>query len=375
MPRISSAFWKPDRTGSGTRGGTPAGRHRQLDRRPDSRPPALAGPGARRHHPDAPAPRRTAGAAELAPRRSAGRGRERDLVATVGVIEAWPGAPDVIPGEVAHSLDLRHRTTSSSAGAHRSLFNCRGHRADAGPESRLDRDPRRRRGRRVTRSRRTPALERARGRRAAAPLAQRRGHDAVVISRVAPVSMLSGAVVRLSHHPTRRRPKISRPRSRSWSSSSNVWRARDRSRLEARLRRARRRGGPTSCGRAAGYRRSGRPHRGPRTRDLRRRRRVLRRRRTRRLPRHLDAHVHFNEPGRADWEGLATGSAALAAGGGTTFFDMPLNSTPPVLDRSSFDAKQALGEARSVLDFGIWAASRQAISTASGNSPPPASSA
>src|ERR1700679_781143 len=48
----------------------------------------------------------------------------------------------------------------------------------------------------------------------------------------------------------------------------------------------------------------------------------------------IDAHVHFNEPGRADWQGLATGSRALAAGGGTWFFDMPLNSEPPVANRS-----------------------------------------
>src|SRR5689334_9450231 len=40
----------------------------------------------------------------------------------------------------------------------------------------------------------------------------------------------------------------------------------------------------------------------------------------------IDSHVHFNEPGRAHWEGIATGSRALAAGGGTMFFDMPLNS-------------------------------------------------
>ena len=42
----------------------------------------------------------------------------------------------------------------------------------------------------------------------------------------------------------------------------------------------------------------------------------------------IDVHLHFNEPGRTDWEGAATGSRALAAGGGTLFFDMPLNSTP-----------------------------------------------
>src|SRR4051812_22702322 len=34
------------------------------------------------------------------------------------------------------------------------------------------------------------------------------------------------------------------------------------------------------------------------------------------FPAVLDAHVHFNEPGRTEWEGLASGSSALAAGGG-----------------------------------------------------------
>jgi len=36
----------------------------------------------------------------------------------------------------------------------------------------------------------------------------------------------------------------------------------------------------------------------------------------------IDVHLHFNEPGRTEWEGAATGSRALAAGGGTLFFDM-----------------------------------------------------
>ncbi len=68
----------------------------------------------------------------------------------------------------------------------------------------------------------------------------------------------------------------------------------------------------------------------------------------------IDAHVHFNEPGRADWEGLSTGSAALAAGGGTCFFDMPLNSEPPVLDAAHLREKRALAEEKSCVDFGLW---------------------
>src|SRR5437868_13480142 len=68
----------------------------------------------------------------------------------------------------------------------------------------------------------------------------------------------------------------------------------------------------------------------------------------------IDPHVHFNEPGRTEWEGAATGSAALAAGGGTSFFDMPLNSSPPTLDGVSFDLKRAALEASSWVDFGLW---------------------
>jgi allantoinase len=68
----------------------------------------------------------------------------------------------------------------------------------------------------------------------------------------------------------------------------------------------------------------------------------------------IDAHVHFNEPGRADWEGLETGSQALAAGGGTMFFDMPLNAHPPTCDVESFDLKAAAAREQSVTDFALW---------------------
>jgi allantoinase len=72
------------------------------------------------------------------------------------------------------------------------------------------------------------------------------------------------------------------------------------------------------------------------------------------LPGAIDVHVHFNEPGRTDWEGAATGSRALAAGGGTVFFDMPLNSTPCTLTARDVELKRTALEASSVADFAIW---------------------
>jgi allantoinase len=74
----------------------------------------------------------------------------------------------------------------------------------------------------------------------------------------------------------------------------------------------------------------------------------------------IDVHLHFNEPGRTEWEGAATGSRALAAGGGTTFFDMPLNSTPRCVNarRSTGSARR---QAASITDFGLWVASHGSV--------------
>ena len=72
------------------------------------------------------------------------------------------------------------------------------------------------------------------------------------------------------------------------------------------------------------------------------------------FPGGIDAHVHFNEPGRTEWETIACGSAALAAGGYTTFVDMPLNSLPVTVDVDAFDSKLAAAEKTSLVDFGIW---------------------
>jgi len=72
------------------------------------------------------------------------------------------------------------------------------------------------------------------------------------------------------------------------------------------------------------------------------------------FPAVLDVHVHFNEPGREDWEGAETGSHALAAGGGAFFIDMPLNSTPCTVNAREFGRKRAALEAASIADFGLW---------------------
>jgi allantoinase len=72
------------------------------------------------------------------------------------------------------------------------------------------------------------------------------------------------------------------------------------------------------------------------------------------LPGGIDSHVHFNDPGRKDWETIACGSAALAAGGYTAYVDMPLNSRPVTVDAQSFDQKLEAATATSLVDFGLW---------------------
>lgn len=72
------------------------------------------------------------------------------------------------------------------------------------------------------------------------------------------------------------------------------------------------------------------------------------------LPGVIDPHVHFNEPGRTDWEGWDSGTRALAAGGATACLEMPLNASPPTVDGDAFDAKLAAAQASAHVDFGLW---------------------
>jgi allantoinase len=72
------------------------------------------------------------------------------------------------------------------------------------------------------------------------------------------------------------------------------------------------------------------------------------------LPGAVDAHVHFNEPGRADWEGFETGTRALAAGGCTAAIEMPLNAHPPTVTATAFDEKRRCLERSALVDMALW---------------------
>ncbi|HEV2672013.1 MAG TPA: allantoinase AllB [Gemmatimonadales bacterium] len=72
------------------------------------------------------------------------------------------------------------------------------------------------------------------------------------------------------------------------------------------------------------------------------------------LPGVVDAHVHFNEPGRADWEGWEAGTRGAAAGGVTTVIEMPLNAHPPTTTAAAFDRKLAVASEKTLVDFALW---------------------
>jgi len=72
------------------------------------------------------------------------------------------------------------------------------------------------------------------------------------------------------------------------------------------------------------------------------------------LPGVVDSHVHFNEPGRAEWEGWEAGTRGAARGGVTTVLEMPLNAHPPTTTALAFDAKVAVASRKALVDFGLW---------------------
>ena len=72
------------------------------------------------------------------------------------------------------------------------------------------------------------------------------------------------------------------------------------------------------------------------------------------FPGMIDVHVHFSEPGRTHWEGFETGSQMMAAGGCTTYFDMPLNGIPSTVHKEALVEKANIAREKSIIDFGLW---------------------
>lgn len=72
------------------------------------------------------------------------------------------------------------------------------------------------------------------------------------------------------------------------------------------------------------------------------------------VPGVIDAQVHFREPGNTYKEDLHTGSMAAAAGGVTTFFEMP-NTNPPTTTVEAMEAKFALAREKCITNWAFFA--------------------
>jgi allantoinase len=71
------------------------------------------------------------------------------------------------------------------------------------------------------------------------------------------------------------------------------------------------------------------------------------------MPGLVDPHVHVNEPGRADWEGFEAATRAAAAGGVTTFIDMPLGGMPTT-SPAALEAKRGAAARKCYVNVGFW---------------------
>jgi dihydroorotase len=71
------------------------------------------------------------------------------------------------------------------------------------------------------------------------------------------------------------------------------------------------------------------------------------------LPGVIDDQVHFREPGLTHKEDLHTASRACAAGGVTTFLEMP-NTSPPATTQERLDEKLRLAAEKSLVNYGFY---------------------
>ena len=71
------------------------------------------------------------------------------------------------------------------------------------------------------------------------------------------------------------------------------------------------------------------------------------------LPGVIDPHVHFRDPGNPEKEDLESGSRAAAAGGITSFLDMP-NTSPNATNRLALEEKIAAASKKAVTHHGFF---------------------
>lgn len=71
------------------------------------------------------------------------------------------------------------------------------------------------------------------------------------------------------------------------------------------------------------------------------------------MPGVIDPQVHFREPGFPQKEDIGSGSRACAAGGVTSFLEMP-NTQPPTTSRAAFDDKLERAARTSLVNYGFF---------------------
>lgn len=71
------------------------------------------------------------------------------------------------------------------------------------------------------------------------------------------------------------------------------------------------------------------------------------------MPGVIDDQVHFRDPGLTHKEDLATASRACAAGGVTSFLEMP-NTKPPAITLEGVRQKQAIAHEKSLVNYGFY---------------------
>ncbi|AMW98958.1 allantoinase AllB [Rummeliibacillus stabekisii] len=72
------------------------------------------------------------------------------------------------------------------------------------------------------------------------------------------------------------------------------------------------------------------------------------------MPGMIDTHVHISEPGRTEWEGFETGSKSMAAGGTTSYVEMPLNALPATINKEALDLKLEAAKTQNYVDYAFY---------------------